>query len=68
MENRNKKHISEKEKEKEDLLNSLNVLFADNPSSFGYKYYIELILKDLGIRDYEFFYLVLESFSKKRKR
>ena len=65
MENRNRKHISEKEKE--DLLNSLNVLFADNPSSFGYKYDIEMILKDLGIRDDEFFYLVLESFSKKER-
>ena len=65
MENRNRKHISEKEKE--DLLNSLNVLFADNPSSFGYKYDIEMILKDLGIRDDEFFYLVLENFSKKER-
>ena len=62
MENILKNNISQKEKE--DLLNSLNVLFADNPSTFGYKYDIEMILKEIGIKDNEFFAFVLESFSK----
>ena len=45
MENSHKKYISQKEKE--DLLNSLNSLFADNPSNYGYKYDIDMTLKSL---------------------
>ena len=65
MENSHKKYISQKEKE--DLLNSLNSLFADNPSNYGYKYDIDMTLKSLGIKDYEYFSQVIESFSKKER-
>ena len=62
MENKLNNNISQKEKE--DLLISLNSIFADNPSKNGYKFDIEMALKELGINDNEFFSLVLESFYK----
>ena len=54
-------------KEKELLINSLNSLFAREPSSFGYKYDIEIILKELAIKEDELLTLVLDSFSRVKR-
>ena len=53
--------------EKEQLMNSLNIMFNKNPSPYGYKHDIEELLKDLEITENEFFSLVLESFSKVKR-
>ena len=65
MEIRRIRNISHKEEEL--LLNALNSLFAREPSSFGYKYDIEIILKELAIKEDELLTLVLECLSRVKR-
>ena len=65
MEINNKKNILQKEKE--NLINTLNMLFTNNPSSYGYKHDIEELLKEFQITEEEFFNVVLESFTKEKR-
>ena len=60
-----KQNISQKEKEK--LINNLNMLYTYNPSLYGYKHDIEELLKDFGITENEFFNNVLKSLSKHKR-
>ena len=65
MEIKHKRNITMKEKEQ--LMNSLNIMFNNNPSTYGYKHDIEELLKDLEIKEDEFFTVVLESFTKENR-
>ena len=65
MEIKHKRNITMKEKEQ--LMNSLNMMFNNNPSTYGYKHDIEELLKDLEIKEDEFFTVVLESFTKENR-
>ena len=53
--------------EKEDLINYLNKLFSNPPSSYGYKHDIEVFLNDLYINEEIFFGFIIDSLSKETR-
>ena len=55
------------EDEREDLINFLNKLFSNPPSSYGYKHDIEVYLNDVYINNQIYFNFIVDSLTKETR-